>query len=194
MAVAQKIMLIRHAEKPEGEIQGVDVSGNGGKEFLVVQGWQRAGALARFFAPVSPQFQRPGIELPQFLFAAGPVGKKQKKASNGSKSCRPEQTLTPLSKLLGRKVPLNLNFVKGDEQQVAEAAMACAGVVLIAWQHEDIPAIANAILGKAGVVPATWPGNRFDVVWVFDLGPRGGYSFSQVPQMLLPGDLPAVIT
>jgi hypothetical protein len=192
MAVARKIMLIRHAEKPEGATQGVDANGNDGPEFLTVQGWQRAGALGRFFAPVSPQFQHPGIETPQFLFAAGPVSKKQKEAGDGSKSYRPEQTLTPLSQLLGSAVPLNLNFVNGDEQQVAAAAMACAGVVLIAWQHEDIPAIADAILGKSGVVPPNWPGNRFDVVWVFELG-AGGYSFSQVPQMLLAGDPASVI-
>jgi hypothetical protein len=194
MATAGKIMLIRHAEKPQGAIQGVDADGNDGPEFLIVQGWQRAGALARFFAPVSPQFQRPGIEPPQFLFASGPVSKQQKKAGNGSKSDRPMQTITPLSQLLGSAVPLNLDFVKGDEQQVAAAAMACTGVVLIAWQHEDIPAIADAILGQTGAVPPNWPGNRFDVVWVFDLRPDGGYSFSQVPQMLLAGDLPSVIT
>ena len=90
-------------------------------------------------------------------------------------------------------MPLNLNFVEGEEEQVAAAATACAGVVLIAWQHEDIPTIADAILGKTGVVPSKWPGDRFDVVWVFDLQ-EGGYAFSQVPEMLLAGDLPSVIT
>jgi hypothetical protein len=38
-------------------------------------------------------------------------------------------------------VPLNLNFVAGQETEVAAAAIACNGVVLIAWQHEDIPAM-----------------------------------------------------
>jgi hypothetical protein len=194
MAIASKIMLIRHAEKPGGAVQGVDINGSNGKEFLTVQGWQRAGALARFFAPASPQFQRPGIEQPQFLFASGPVSKKQKQAGEGSKSYRPEQTVTPLSQLLGSTVPLNLNFVEGEEEQVATAATACAGVVLMAWQHEEIPTIADAILGKTGVVPSNWPGDRFDVVWVFDLRQDGGYSFSQAPQMLLAGDLPSVIT
>jgi len=99
-------MLIRHAKKPEGTVQGVDANGNEGQEFLIVQGWQRAGALARFFAPASAQFQRPGVEQPQFLFASGPVSKKQKQAGNGSKSYRPEQTITPLSRLLGNTVPL----------------------------------------------------------------------------------------
>jgi hypothetical protein len=193
MATATKIMLIRHAEKPEGTVQGVNVDGTDGQEFLVVQGWQRAGALVRFFAPSSAQFQRPGIDQPQSLFASGAVSKKEQKAGNGSKSYRPEQTITPLSQLLGSKVPLNLGFAEGEEAQVATAAMACDGVVLIAWQHEDIPTIADAILGKTGVVPSKWPGDRFDIVWVFDLQANGQYSFSQVPQMLLAGDLPSVI-
>ena len=113
MANAATIMIIRHAEKPEGSIQGVDIDGNDGAEHLTVQGWQRAGALARFFAPVSAQFQHPGIAQPQFLFASGPVDKKQKNADdgNGSKSKRPEETITPLSQLIN--VAINLNFVKG---------------------------------------------------------------------------------
>jgi hypothetical protein len=186
-------MLIRHAEKPEGTVQGVNVDGTDGKEFLVVQGWQRAGALVRFFVPSSSQFQRPGIDQPQSLFASGPVSKKEKKAGNGSKGYRPEQTITPLSQLLGNEVPLNLDFAQGEETQVAAAAASCRGVVLIAWQHEDIPSIADAILGGTGVVPSPWPGDRFDIVWVFDLQANGRYSFSQVPQMLLAGDLPSVI-
>jgi hypothetical protein len=194
MATTTKIMIIRHAEKPEGAVQGVEIDGNDGKEFLVVQGWQRAGALARFFAPLSAQFQRPGIDQPEFLFASGPVSKKEKNAGGGSKSDRPEQTLTPLSQFLGRQVPVNLDFAQGEETEVASASATCGGVALIAWQHEDIPAIAGAILGQTDVVPATWPGERFDVVWVFDLEANGQYSFSQVPQMLLAGDLPSVIT
>ena len=193
MATATKIMLIRHAEKPAGTMQGVDVDGTDAKEFLVVQGWQRAGALVRFFAPSSPQFQRPGIDRPQSLFASGPVSKKEETAGNGSNSYRPEQTITPLSQLLGSQVPLNLGFAKGEEAQVAAAAVACDGVVLIAWQHEGIPAIADAIPGKTGVVPSEWPGDRFNIVWVFDLQANGRYSFSQAPQMLLSGDLPSVI-
>jgi len=191
MANAAKIMIIRHAEKPEGSVQGVDISGNDGTENLTVQGWQRAGALARFFAPLSSQFQRPGIAQPQFLLASGPVSKAQKKDDgDGSKSQRPEETITPLSQLISLTV--NSTFVKGQETQVAAAAVASGGVVLIAWQHEAIPAIAAAVPGASGF-PSPWPGSRFDIVWVFDLQSDGTYSFSQVPQMLLAGDLPSVI-
>jgi hypothetical protein len=132
MPTATKVMIIRHAEKPEGSVQGVDINGNDGAEFLIVQGWQRAGALVRFFAPSSAQFQRAGIAQPQFLFASGPVIKKDKKTGTGSKSYRPEQTITPLSEFLGDTVPLNVDFVEGEEAQVAAAAVACDGVALIA--------------------------------------------------------------
>ena len=159
-----------------------------------MQGWQRAGALVRFFSPLSAQFQQLGIDQPQFLFASGPVSKKDKQAGTGSKSFRPEQTITPLSQFRGEDFPINLNFAEGEETEVAAAVVECGGVAAIAWQHENIPAIAYAILGENGVVPAQWPGDRFDVVWVFDLQPGGEYLFSQVPQMLLAGDLPSVIT
>ena len=78
---------------------------------------------------------------------------------------------------------------KSDIDQVAADAMACGGTALICWQHEDIPAIANVIVGNPTTVPREWPGDRFDVVWVFDLDTsRNSYSFNQVPQCLLAGD------
>ena len=50
---ANKIMVIRHAEKPsdDGAIEGVTAAGEKCKHELIVRGWQRAGALARLFAP-----------------------------------------------------------------------------------------------------------------------------------------------
>jgi len=77
---------------------------------------------------------------------------------------------------------------------MVDAAVACSGVVLIAWQHQDIPAIGNAIVGNKTTVPQTWPGDRFDVAWVFTAKRGDGYSFSQVPQMLLAGDQSTTIS
>jgi hypothetical protein len=188
MAKSSKIMLIRHAEKPDGNIQGVDANGTDGKEYLTVQGWQRAGALVRFFAPLDKKNQTSGIDVPDYLFASGPVSAKDP----GSKSYRPEQTVTPLSQFLGSKVPFNLNYVEGQESAVASAAMDCDGVVLIAWQHEELPTMGDAILGEPGTLPK-WPGDRFDLVWVFDLDKDGNYKLSQVPQMLLAGDQSSII-
>jgi hypothetical protein len=58
------------------------------------------------------------------------------------------------------------------------------------WQREYIPRIAAEILGTQKRVPETWPEDRFDLIWVFDLDRRaGGYKFRQIPQRLLMGDL-----
>ena len=84
-------------------------------------------------------------------------------------------------------VDVNLNFSKGEEMALAAAA-TCSGPVLIAWRHEDINAIANAILGDNSA-PQTWPAGRFDVVFVFTLSPSDGtYSLAQVMERLLAGD------
>ena len=89
---------------------------------------------------------------------------------------------------------LAVQFAKGQEAALGAAAVAASGPVLIAWQHEDIPAIVNAIVGNATTCPQKWPGARFDMVWVLDAKAGGGFSFGQVPQMLLPGDSDTPIT
>lgn len=180
--ITPKIMIVRHAEKPaaSGSPQGVDINGRKDPESLIPLGWQRAGALATLFAPSTGEYKSPLITKPQFLFASG-VGKH-------SNSLRPQETITPTSQLLGIKI--NTKTLKGQETALAAAVVQCKGVVLVAWEHQDIPTIANAILGNSTTVPQKWPGARFDLVWVFDLNSQTGqYSFSQVPQMLLAGDV-----
>jgi hypothetical protein len=176
-----KIMIIRHAEKPpdSGGPFGVTAGGDQDAESLIIQGWQRAGALACLFAPARGPLQDAELAVPQFLFAS---------ASKTGGSERPVETITPLASKLGL-TPKTHN--KSDLDKVAAEAMACGGVALISWQHEDIPAIANIILGNSTTVPQKWPGDRFDIVWVFDLDKSSSsYSFKQVPQRLLAGDSP----
>ncbi len=166
------IMVIRHAEKPYGNFHGVTVKGENDPESLIVMGWQRAGALARFFAvPASP------LSVPQFLFAAV--------AEKSTSSERPVETITPLSDKLGLKI--NTTWKKKDWSKMTEAALQAKGVVLICWQHDDIPNIANKILGQD--VAPKWPGDRFDMVWLFTYDATSKkYKFTQVPQLLLAGD------
>jgi hypothetical protein len=180
--VASKVMVIRHAEKPadSGAPFGVTADGNQDTESLIVQGWQRAGGLATLFAPARGPLQSADLVTPQFLYASG-VGKH-------STSERPEETITPLADKLGLQI--NTTYLKGDEENMVTDAVSQSGTVLICWQHEDIPTISNFIIGNDTTVPQEWPGERFDVVWVFDLDSASGqYSFSQVPQLLLAGDL-----
>jgi hypothetical protein len=174
---ANKIMLIRHAEKPDGDISGVDTKGKQDSEELVVRGWQRSGALVRFFAPHNGEPVDPRLAQPKTIFASA-VGKH-------SSSLRPHHTVLELARELGLK--LDLRFAKDDLAGLAAAAPAAAGPVLIAWEHESIPAIVNAIAGNDATCPQKWQGDRFDLVWVLD---RKGsdWTFYQVPQLLLSGD------
>jgi hypothetical protein len=46
------------------------------------------------------------------------------------------------------------------------------------------------------VIPRKWPGDRYDVIWAFTLAPEPGpvrYTFGQIPQYLLAGDVGTVI-
>jgi hypothetical protein len=182
---ATRIMVIRHAEKPvDPPPHGVTFEGEREKESLTVRGWQRAGALVSFFAPANGSFQDSSLAEPQFLFASKPTKR------NGSK--RPIETITPLAEKLA--IRINSNFQKDEEKEMLEEAFLCAGVVLICWQHEFIPKIANHILKNKTTAPQDWPEDRFDVVWVFERDSASAqYSFKQVPQNLLMGDWAAPI-
>jgi hypothetical protein len=179
---ATKIMLIRHAEKPDDTDDGVDEKGKPDKHDLIVRGWQRAGALTQFFA--NPRDPHGPIQRPAAIFATEPT--------TGSDSKRPLHTVTPLGQFLA--VTIDSAIMEGSEQDLVDAAAAGGGVVLIAWHHEKIPAIANLLLGNQ-TAPQKWPSDRFDVVWIFDrTAADAPWTFSQAPQLLLAGDSKSVIT
>jgi hypothetical protein len=183
---ATKIMVIRHAEKPadSGSPFGVTTAGEQDAESLIVQGWQRAGALATLFAPSRGPLQSPELAIPQFLYASG--------IAKHSSSLRPQETITPLRDKLS--LSINTTYLKGDEQAMVDDAVSQSGIVLICWEHQAVPEIANFILGNNTTVPQKWPGDRFDLVWVFDLNSSNSqYGFTQVPQLLLAGDSNTII-
>jgi len=178
---ATKIMLIRHAEKPDdkSDIRGVTQKGARSNESLDVRGWQRAGALTALLAPSDGHFQHPALARPQILFASKFL------KSKGSK--RATQTITPLANKLAVKI--NDDFQRSDFKAMLEEVFLCKGVVLICWQREYLPQIARHILGENAKAPRGWPEDRFDMVWVFDLNRSSTkYEFKQVPQNLLAGD------
>lgn len=178
---ARKIMLIRHAEKPakDGTPYGVTEKGKRSNESLEVSGWQRAGALTTLFAPTDGHVSNASLATPQFFYASKPLRRK------GSR--RPMETIMPLAQKL--KLKINTSFPRFDYKSMIEDVVSRSGVVLICWQREYIPEIAEEILGKKNVVPSEWPEDCFDMIWVFDLDRRSSrYRFKQVPQKLLAGD------
>jgi len=176
-----KIMLMRHTERPDADksIRGVTQEGIKNKEELSVRGWQRAGALVRFFAPQDNHFVHPALARPRILFAC--------KAGPTAPSLRPQHSLLPLAELL--EVEFNCDYSEGEEEALVEKVLAAEGTPLISWKHRNMHVIANMILGNKETAPQDWPLDRFDLVWVFD---RQGtnWTFSQVPQLLLAGDRP----
>jgi hypothetical protein len=171
---AQRIILLRHAEKarPDEHIQGVDARGQPDANELSVRGWQRAGALAHFFAPGGGD-----LGVPDALFAGPPT------AAHPSR--RSVSTLQPLAQRLGR--PLELGFQRGQEPELAEALTGRDGLVLVAWDHRGLNRIAQALMGDSPATPQPWPQDCFDRFWIFTRdGPR--WQFVQRPQRLLAGD------
>ena len=183
---AQRIMIIRHAEKPyvghDGKNNGVRMDGSRSQESLAVRGWQRAGALSLLFGSAEIAQSR-GLSVPQYLYASDP----EKADELGSKSRRPKQTLIPLAQRL--ELIICADFIKGQETELCRDVLAQTGTVLISWQHELIPVIAAGIPGGKIPETQTWDDERFDMVWVFDLLPGGTYRFKEVNQELLSGDL-----
>jgi broad specificity phosphatase PhoE len=154
------IMLIRHAEKlTDGQIH------------LSPQGFERAKAMPELFGtPAHP------LPVPQVLFAS-----HQSKNSN-----RPVETITPLSQALG--LPIHADIDDKDIAGLAKELMSgkyAGKVVLVAWHHGSIPAIARAL----GAVPPydPWPYTQFDRVWKIDYV-GGKAKLTDVPQGLMAGD------
>ncbi len=173
-------MFVRHGEKPadDDSIRGVSAAGSHDSNELAVRGWQRAGALVRFFAPPDGHFSHPALAQPTALFACAPADHCQ--------SVRSQHTISTLAEYL--KKTLNSSYAKGQEQAVAKAAVASDGVVLIAWEHDMIPDIANSVVGNQTTCPQKWHDSRFDLVWVLDANGHSGWKFTEVAQMVLPGD------
>ena len=184
------IYIIRHAEKPlKPPLSGVDYEGVQNEHSLLPRGWQRSGALAALFRPDFGPV-RSGLRTPTVLVAPS-WGHPGKTAAH-----RSYQTIQGLSEHLD--LPITSQFTQGQEQQLADSLVRShPGVVLICWEHKDIPVIASSLPVVSGtVIPQKWPGDRYDVIWSFTLVPESGpvrYAFGQIPQLLLAGDSAAVI-
>jgi hypothetical protein len=182
-AIGTVIMVIRHGEKPddEGSLPGVSVSGVEDESSLTQVGWNRANGLVNVFDPAQGPI-RAGLARPATIFAAGANGDGEGK--------RTRETIGPLAHNLG--IQMDITYGKGDEESLIAAATSRPGPILICWQHGEIPAIAHALGSVTPAPPEEWPDERFDVVWTFTKT-ASGWSFAQVPEMVLPGDQTSTI-
>jgi hypothetical protein len=178
--VSSKIMIVRHGEKPGHPVSaiGINAAGETDPLSLTATGWQRARALVRIFNPRSGTPPE-GLAVPQHLFAANDHG--------GDSSRRPIETLTPLAHSFDPSLDIDASIHATDTAAIAEASAQAGGVVLVAWKHEEILEIAARLVSRSAL-PGEWPGDRFDMVFVFDRNAGGSYEFSQIPERALPGD------
>jgi hypothetical protein len=170
------IMIIRHGEKPsDSDSHGMDSSGNPDAHSLTTRGWTRARALVPLFAPVAGA-PRPRLYRPTAVYASG---------GTDGEGRRTRETVTPLATYLG--LPIDTRFGKGHESALARDVARRTEPTLICWQHGELPAIASALATVTPVPPTSWPDDRFDLIWA--LAPSGaGWSFHQIPELLLDGD------
>jgi len=213
-----KIMFIRHAEKPDCynsqgltvstcpndsiHYKGVNAPGlcPEDPESLVTLGWERAGGIAQLFSSLAGTVHYGDLVEPNHIYAAHPVVDD----SLASASKRPVQTVKALSAKLG--LTINTHYTSTRYLEVVDEAykLACANStnILISWQHELILKSGSADVGMAQhlcqltnqspgaleLPQEPWPGDRYDMVLVFELVNGRIMHFTQVPQKLLAAD------
>ena len=174
---AAKIMLIRHAEKPDEAWPGPGLTPDGvaDKKSLVIRGWQRAGAWSTLFGAGLG-----GVAFPQpvAIYAADSSA-----AAAEDPSKRAFETITPLAARL-RLTPILKPL--GAESDLVTEIVRLTGVVLVCWEHKAIADVARAF-GVRG--PLKFP-NVYDRTWIVTF-PRGGPpALRDLPQRLMFGDSP----
>ena len=205
------------------QYNGINPFGEPDAESLVTMGWERAGALVGLFYPSNNIFQNAELAAPDYIYAASPAFKMVAQANGNIEqkepSQRPYQTISALyARMQMPATNLNISFEDTDFASMVSSVLALpisSGTVLIAWQHQDIllkpvstknpnpDSIVNELLKQTNTpltslnIPANpWPQDRYDMVFVFDRPSGTGpfTAFTQVPQMLLAGDIPTPIS
>lgn len=161
-----RIVIIRHAEKPE------DGSG------LTPAGEARAKAYVGYFK----SFKIAGKPFKiDHIFAA----------TDSKKSIRPRLTVTPLAAALGLKLDQRFSDKDGDALADELKSKSNGKNILVCWRHGKIPALLTALgADKAKLIPGPkWPDNVYD--WAIELtyNHQGKLSSAvRVAEHLMPGD------
>lgn len=146
----QKIVLIRHGEKPALGLGQLDC-----------QGLNRALAL--------PEVLRAKFGKPDFVFASDP---HDKKPDDGGvfNYVRPLLTIAPTAIQAGLPIDSSFGFedIEGLRRELAAPRYANA-LVFVAWEHKKLEDLVKAMLAGAGADTAQvprWRGKDFDSIYV----------------------------
>lgn len=160
-----QVIIIRHGEKPE--------AGPG----LTTKGKLRASALAPYFL-----FEEAVTRYKHPIAVYAPHEK------GGKFEVRADLTVQPLVESLQQ--PLQNGYRKDEVDPLAQEILTepryQGRMVLICWEHTQIPNIAKALGAKD--VPDHWPGKAYDRLWILTYHDDGQVTFQDLPQRLLFGD------
>ena len=94
-----------------------------------------------------------------------------------TKSVRMFQTVTPFAVQQG--LAINSQFPESDTTAAATDVLTRRGVVLMVWEHTNIPGLARQ-LGVPDTYDLTWKGTDFDRIWIitFKAAANNGLQFS----------------
>lgn len=169
-ATGNIVMIIRTGEKASGA--GV------GQSSLSDAGQARARGLADLFSPAQ-HLPKPGLDRPTAIYASAALDQRATL-----------ETVTPLAQRLRIQASTAVDGRQPDA--LVRRVSTQPGPTLICASSDEIPAIAQAFKPINTSPPHEWPITRFDVVWVLTQT-TDGWVFSQVPELVLPGDQASTI-
>ncbi len=133
------VYIIRHGEKP--------AKGNN----LSCEGQYRALALADTLAV--------RVGTPNFSYVP------KMKTGDSTSSVRMFQTISPFA--IRQNLYINSSYKETDVTGAAKDVLSRRGIVLMVWEHGNIPPLAKALGVKAIEVPK-WHGKDFDSIWTIE--------------------------
>lgn len=150
--VALKIVIIRHGEKPD--------SGDN----LSCQGQYRALKLADVLTQQ--------IGKPNFTYVPT-IGT----GKSSTTSVRMFQTVSPFA--IKHNLHVNSAFKETNVSAAATDVLTRRGLVLMVWEHGNIPPLAKALGVPSAQVPTKWKGHDFDSIWTVEFAQNasGGLQF-----------------
>jgi hypothetical protein len=132
-----RLVLVRHGEKSRDDSD----------KNLTLDGQHRAAYLARCAAVGGSAALALGAPTAIMASAVRP-----------GKSHRPRDTVQPLATALGLSIDLSVD--KEDPAAFAAAVqrkLTCNGTLLVAWQHQDVPSLVQALAPPNAADYADWP-------------------------------------
>ena len=182
VATVQRVVVIRHGEKPEA-----------GLGQLACRGLSRAIAL--------PDVIIPKFGTPQALFAPNPAHRKPDRGKSYN-YIRPLATIEPLAIRAGLPVEVKYGFEQAVPMARAlDAPQYAAALVVVAWEHHLAVPLMQDILKRHGGDPklvAAWKDDDFDRMDLIEVTreagrkPKATYTPGQQGLNGISGDCPRV--